>query len=175
MNKKCQLAVVAEGLGASAFDLSPKCHAEILAGEGIEYMIWGFFKRRYRRELVELEKNIESEKGRFLSLVTDVMGDIDAHNCRLIAQRQRRYMLEKGEDYNSIMKNTCSDTINYVNIEKLVREFKTHRSALDFSHAFITQALNDYESRKLKAKKKSNNEQIKTITESVQGKEKCFN
>ena len=47
LNEKCQLAVVAEHLGAE-FDLSPKCHAE-LAGEGIKY-IWGFFKRAYRKE-----------------------------------------------------------------------------------------------------------------------------
>ena len=76
MNKKCQLAVVAEGLGASAFDLSPKCHAEILAGEGIEY-IWGFFKRRYRREW-SLRKTSNQKKEDYLSLVTDIMGDIDA-------------------------------------------------------------------------------------------------
>ena len=114
---------------------SPKCHAE-LAGEGIEYS-WGFCKNAYRR-LPICEKRT---KDKFKESVRKVLNreNITTERVRKFARRARAYIcayyrLHHGDSNNE---SKQGDRISPEVIEKLVRDFKTHRCALDFENKFI--------------------------------------
>ena len=136
---------------------SPKCHAE-LAGEGIEYT-WGFVKNIYRRLPLSHKQSKES----FLSSVKYVLSRsvIKKEEVRKFARKARRYTcayyvldhnLQPSTDTfvdehgRTIIDLTGSTTLP--SIERLVKQFKTHRCALDFATEFITT-----EARKVNPKK----------------------
>ena len=118
-------------------DRSPKCHCEV-AGEGIEYS-WGFAKNRYRR----LPLKEKRKKEEFRRLVRDCLSRnyITTNIVRRFSKRARDYMCayqtlkDKSRDDNS--ENTNNHKPALVKIEKMCRDFKTRRSALDFDSTFI--------------------------------------
>ena len=135
---------------------SPKCHAE-LAGEGIEYT-WGFVKNIYRRMPLSQKRSKEN----FFSSVKHVLDRsvITKMKVRKFARKARRYTcayfvidnnLQPSTDTfvdergTSIIDLTGGTTLP--SIERLVKQFKTHRCALDFATEFITT-----EARKIKHK-----------------------
>ena len=112
-------------------DRSPKCHCEI-AGEGIEYS-WGFSKNRYRR----LPLKNKRKKDEFRNLVRDCLSRdmITTTIVRKFSKRARDYICS----YQILrtQKKDESTNLTLVRIEALHKDFKTHRSALDFDTAFI--------------------------------------
>ena len=117
---------------------SPKCHAK-LAGEGIEYS-WGFAKNAYRR----LPLSAKRSKDKFKESVRSVMGrdNLTTDRDRRFARRARGYLCayyrlahtKSSKQANSAQQ---SEHITPQQIEKMVRDFKTHRCALDFENKFI--------------------------------------
>jgi len=121
-------------------DRTPKCHCE-LAGEGIECS-WGCAKNHYRRLPLAEKKG----KQVFRETVRKCFSRevITTERVRLFSQRARAYTLayyamrqqqlsNSGTDENAA---ECDSTATPVNIEKLVKAFKTHRCAMDFDSAF---------------------------------------
>jgi hypothetical protein len=120
-------------------DHTPKCHCE-LAGEGIEYS-WGCAKNHYRRLPLALKKG----KQQFRETVRKCFSRevITIERVHLFSQRARAYtlayyamrqqQLSTGSDENAA---ECDSTATPVNIEKLVKLFKTHRCAMEFDSAF---------------------------------------
>ena len=131
---------------------SPKCHAE-LAGEGIEYS-WGLAKNRYRRLPYAQKRNKES----FLTSVRRVISplSITKMHVRKFARKARRYTCayyvldhnlkpssDRFVDENGKMVIDLTGSSTLPSIERLVKQFKTHRCALDFATKFITTEANN--------------------------------
>ena len=156
-----QLAFIAEKLGVD-IDFSPKCHPE-LAGEGIEYS-WGFAKRMYRREWLWQDDKDRKRKD-FFDLVRKVLsgkdnGALNKERIRRMAGRARGYIVaylmieEQGAGSESSSSGSSSSdgasgggekglsSVSFNMIEKMVKSYKTHRSALDFDFKFIRQLEN---------------------------------
>jgi hypothetical protein len=119
-------------------DRTPKCHPE-LAGEGIEYS-WGCAKNFYRR--LPLDEKRRKEK--FMGSVRRSMEREVLNQERVIkfSKRAREYIMS----YHTVRlqqqrQQTSSDDddplITPMKIEKLIKEFKTHRCALDFEYKYI--------------------------------------
>jgi hypothetical protein len=118
-------------------DRTPKCHCE-LAGEGIEYS-WGCAKNLYRRQPLKTKRG----KTNFRATVRQCFSReiLTIERVRLFSQRARAYMLayqmlreeEQGLSLTDVdVKNTSCP----VNVEKILKKFKTHRCAMDFDNAF---------------------------------------
>jgi hypothetical protein len=117
--------------------ITPKFHTEI-AGEGIEYS-WGIAKGKYRREPLESKKQ---GKAKFHELVKKCVCNknvLMVASVRKLSRRARAYicayyyvenkMSGQVDAENSLLSLPC--------IEALMKEFKTHRSAIDFDSIFI--------------------------------------
>ena len=128
---------------------TPKCHPEI-AGEGIEYG-WGCGKGFYRR----LPLSAKKTKIKFRESVKkslDMNNVLTIRRRRLFSKRVREYMVaysildnnnseQEGVDNNNSDDNgkqeeTKPQMTAYL-IEKIVKQYKSHRSAADFDAGFI--------------------------------------
>jgi hypothetical protein len=141
-------------LGVTVFT-TPKFHAE-LAGEGVEYS-WGLSKGQYRRKPLNKKKN---KKG-FHDLVHECTSceTITKERVRKFSRRARAYAcayytfhqnemnqrsINIGDDDlpNVRNENFLPDSaLSLVDIESMVKNFKTHRCALDFDRGFINAVL----------------------------------
>jgi len=109
---------------------SPKCHPEF-AGEGLEYF-WAFLKNAYRKIPYHLKKK---KKEDFLRTVDQQINKTHIQSVRRFARRARQYIcayysLQNGTEYQS--------AIPQEKIERMMKKFRAHRSALDFDQGFIT-------------------------------------
>jgi hypothetical protein len=125
-----------------AVDCTPKFHAE-LAGEGIEYS-WGYAKQLYcRKPLAEKRR-----RANFKSLVrrcTDPANEIDKVRVGKFVGRARAYIcayfqLAKGSNQEADDNVSKRQQAHFVDIERLMKSFKTHRCALDFDSGFISRS-----------------------------------
>ena len=133
-----------------------KCHPEI-AGEGIEYD-WGCGKGFYRR----LPLSAKKTKNKFRESVKSSL-DMDkvltVERRRLFSKRAREYMVA----YSILDNNNSEEVVEqglvegggpsdnepetkphmtaYL-IEKIVKQYKSHRSAADFDAGFINGIVN---------------------------------
>jgi hypothetical protein len=128
---------------------TPKCHPEI-AGEGIEYD-WGCGKGFYRR----LPLSAKKTKNKFRESVKkslDMDKVLTVQRRRLFSKRAREYMIaysildnnskevgglvEGGGQSDNGKQETKPHMTAYL-IEKIVKQYKSHRSATDFDAGFI--------------------------------------
>ena len=146
VNEKTALQSLGEELGV-VVDRSPKFHAE-LAGEGIEYC-WGFAKLRYRQIPYQKKRGRKN----FIELVVKVTANNDEFfNQRRVesfARRARSYMCAYyclSQQQQQVQESTNEHSPQhqqawFQDIERLMKSFKTHRSALDFDKAFLVGSL----------------------------------
>jgi hypothetical protein len=123
-------------------DRTPKCHCEF-AGEGIEYS-WGCSKNEYRMKPI----NEKRKKEQFRDTVRACLSRdvLTTERIRKFSARARAYMLaylalEHQSDESINPETTTSSTSIVAKIEKMVKEFKTHRCALDFDGGFIKSTI----------------------------------
>ncbi len=132
---------------------TPKCHPEI-AGEGIEYD-WGCGKGFYRR----LPLSAKKTKNKFRESVKkslDMDEVLTIKRRRLFSKRAREYMVaysildnnseevvglveegrQESDNGEQVKKETKPHMTAYL-IEKIVKQYKSHRSAADFNAGFI--------------------------------------
>ena len=137
-NEQTQLQYIAEKIGAKV-KLTPKCHPE-LAGEGIEYS-WGFGKRRYRREWAMQDDDKRTVED-FLALCRACLSNLETGDAltkarvRMMAGRARSYIIayaKMAED----QAGSENDPLTYALIGKMAKQYRAHRSALDFDLKFI--------------------------------------
>ena len=140
MEEETALEHLATQLGATV-RLTPKFHAE-LAGEGIEYC-WALAKGYYRR--MPLSRKMGREN--FKQLVKESICP-----CKLSA-RARAYicsyyqLAKTAEAGGSGGSNTTNSVVAehqpllYKEIERLMKDFKVHRCALDFDRGFVNAEL----------------------------------
>jgi hypothetical protein len=138
INEKTCLMYLGEKLGVEV-DGSTKCHPEI-AGEGIEYT-WGRAKGVYRRARLSQKKGKEN----FRQLVADCLSAEEGEGKgglikEMICKFSRwachyilAYFYLEHEEENNINQ----EGLHELNIERVQKEFKTHRSAIDFDEKFI--------------------------------------
>ena len=136
LGEKTSLMYLGERLGVEV-DRSTKCHPE-LAGEGIEYS-WGRAKSVYRRAKLADKKGKEN----FRRLVADCLsseqvagkGALTPEMIRKFSRRARQYIL--AYFFIEHKMNIEEEGLHEINIEGIKKEFKTHRSAIDFDEKFI--------------------------------------
>jgi len=139
-NERTSLQALGETLGATV-DRTPKCHPE-MAGEGIEYS-WGCGKNRYRHLPINQRKTKED----FFNSVRSCMNSaaITRDMIRRFSRRARRYMvcyyklakgLVEGGEYDTLKQDGL-----ILQVEKLLKECKTHRCAMDFDTKFIVESM----------------------------------
>ena len=109
---------------------TPKCHSK-LASEDIEYY-WAYAKNAYRQMPMKNKKG----KNNFRISVRKSFEGITLEMARKFARRARTYIIT----YDFIKKNNKegNEKMNVNIIDKVVKKFKSHRSALDFDKNFIT-------------------------------------
>ena len=120
-------------------DRTPKCHCEF-AGEGIEYS-WGCSKNEYRGKPI----NVKRKKENFRDTVRQCLSRdvLTTERVRKFSARARAYMLaylalDSNFEAATTPVNTTDIPVSAViKIEKMVKQFKTHRCALDFDGGFI--------------------------------------
>lgn len=114
----------------------PKCHCE-LAGEGIKYA-WGCAKNQYRRQHLKHKRGKEN----FRQIVRKCFSRevVSTERVWLFSQRARTYILAyhkiQQEQLTSSSTNNLDSTTSPVNVEKLLKRFKSHRCAIDFDSSF---------------------------------------
>ena len=127
-------------------DFTPKFHAE-LAGEGVEYC-WAHAKGYYRRMPLAQKRGREN----FKTLVKDSTCPVEQLTRERIckfASRARAYICTyyfldaetSEEGSNGMNLVTEKQVLLYSEIERLVKDFKTHRCALDFDRGFVNAEL----------------------------------
>ena len=123
--------------GHVVVDRTPKCHPE-LAGEGIEYS-WGCAKNFYRRLPLEKKKG----KDTFRKSVNEAISrdNLTTKRIRMFSRRAREYIISyKLMSHKQTLTGLDVDlhtNISEAKIEKMVKDFKTHRCALDFDSSFL--------------------------------------
>ena len=125
---------VGHELGVSVI-ITPKFHAE-MAGEGIEYS-WGVSKSVYRR------MPLASKKGKtsFKALVKECTSRdvLTTATVRKLSRRARTYICAYYALHQRKL-NNCEynmPTLTLSLLERLMKEFKTHRAAVDFDAGFV--------------------------------------
>jgi hypothetical protein len=131
----------AKKLGAT-LDRSPKCHPE-LAGEGIEY-VWALAKLWYRRQPISLKRR----KQQFHLLVLKATSRDDVlslDKVRKCSRRAREYMLayKAIESVAKEQEAAATDRLTHKLIEKCVKTYKSHRSAIDTDLKFVKSLENE--------------------------------
>ncbi len=114
-------------------DRTPKCHPE-LAGEGIEYS-WGCAKNYYRRLPLE-----EKRKKKFMGSVRKSLAmEVLNQECVIKFSKQaREYIMSYHTIWLEQQQTGEHDpVVTPMKIEKLAKEFKTHRCTLDFEYKYI--------------------------------------
>jgi len=138
LEEKTCLMYLGEHLNVEV-DRSTKCHPE-LAGEGIEYT-WGRAKGLYRKArlldkkgkenfLALVKRCLSTEEGKDLGSLTPAM-------IRKFSRRARQYILTYFWIEHGMEEKIKEGELSESNIEKVKREFKTHRNAIDFDERFI--------------------------------------
>ena len=138
-----------QNLGAQlgvTVQLTPKFHAE-LAGEGVEYC-WAHAKSFYRR------KPVSSKRGRenFKCLVKDCTSPdeiLTRERVQKFAARARAYICtyyhldlqQQGLNSDDVSVLAQKQELLYAEIERLMKDFKVHRCALDFDRGFVNSEL----------------------------------
>ena len=131
---------VGSELGVSVI-ITPKFHCE-LAGEGIEYS-WGVSKSLYRR------KPLISKKGKeaFKALVAECTSRdvLQTTTVRKLSRRARAYISAYFSLYECNKNNNQeAPALTLSLIERHVKEFKTHKAALDFDAGFVNAVVRSY-------------------------------
>ena len=125
-------------------DQTPKCHCE-LAGKGIEYS-WGCAKNLYRQQPLREKRSKETFKATVRKCLS--RNNLTTERVRSFSRRARQYILaylamqqvndqQSSTDSKEEDMTQASGQITPAKIEKLVKEFKTHRCAMDFDRGFI--------------------------------------
>jgi hypothetical protein len=124
---------------------TPKCHPEI-AGEGVEYD-WGCSKGVYRRLPIS-EKRSKSKFRESVRKCIDRDEVLTIARRRLFSKRAREYMLAYSilDNSDEIGSSEGVDDANKPHmtaylIEKIVKQYKSHRSASDFDTGFINRII----------------------------------
>lgn len=135
-NEETLLQTKAQEMGVLV-DRTPKCHCE-LAGEGIEYS-WGCAKNLYRRQPLKTKRTTNKFRATVRKCFTRDVVTIE--RVRLFSQRARAYMLayqflREEEQGLALSPTDVKSTSCPVKVEKIVKQFKTHRCAMDFDKAF---------------------------------------
>jgi hypothetical protein len=130
-------------------DRTPKCHCE-LAGEGIEYS-WGCAKNYYRNLPIKDKKSKELFKESVRKCLDNSMV-LNIERIRSFSRRARQYTIayytlqlqqnerQEQQQHETFLAN--GDTqLSSAKIESMVKDFKTHRCALDFDSAFIKSVI----------------------------------
>jgi hypothetical protein len=125
---------VGHALGVSVV-ITPKFHAE-MAGEGIEYS-WGVSKSVYRKMPLDSKKG----KSSFKALVKECTSRdvLRTETVRKLSRRARSYICAYYVLHQRKL-NNCNDnmpTLTLPLINRLMKEFKTHRAAVDFDAGFV--------------------------------------
>jgi hypothetical protein len=109
--------------------MTTKYHCEI-AGEGIE-MAWGYAKRCFK----SLPLKDRRTKALFHRSVKESLDKITIDLARRWSGRCRRYMIA----YKHMAEDEAAgQTKTYSEIERFVKEFKTHRNANDYDKQYIS-------------------------------------
>jgi hypothetical protein len=127
-------------LGAK-IDRTPKCHCE-LAGEGIEYS-WGCAKNFFRQQPLKDKRKKENFRNTVRHCISEKV--LTFERVRKFSRRAREYILayhtlhsqQQQQPPSSASSETDTHLITPMKIEALVKDFKTHRCALDFDKGFI--------------------------------------
>jgi hypothetical protein len=138
LEEKTSLTYLGERLGIEV-DRSTKCHPE-LAGEGIEYS-WGRAKSVYRRAKLAEKKGKEN----FRRLVKSCLstkegpgnGGLTPDTIRRFSRRARHYILAYFWIEHDQEEKIKEEGTSEINIERVKKEFKTHRNAIDFDEKII--------------------------------------
>jgi hypothetical protein len=131
-------------------DRTPKCHPE-MAGEGVEYS-WAGAKGFYCR----LPLSEKRSKAKFREAVTRCLDSelvLTMARQRMFSRRAREYMVAynamdnlEDEDGNTDEEKNGGQRRNPLMtaclIEKIVKLYKTHRSAADFDCGFVSAIVN---------------------------------
>ena len=127
--------------GQFSLDRSPKCHCE-LAGEGIEYA-WGCSKNWYRNQTMSEKKG----KKNFLALVQRSISreQLTTVRIRKFSRRARQYICayRAMQCENNDNASLAIDPEMLPRVEKILKEFRAHRCALDFDHKFCKAVQDD--------------------------------
>jgi len=128
---------------------TPKCHCK-LAGEGIEYA-WACSKKKDRSILLENKRGKENFVSRVRSCIS--REHITRERAQKFAKRARRYIMgyhvlhqqqsnENSSGDNSSM-GSKNEAIMPVKLEQMVKNFETHRCALDFDYSFCKEVFKE--------------------------------
>ena len=131
-NEQSILGKVAEKYGMEIW-FTPKYHCE-LAGEGIEYL-WGYAKRCYRRIPAKAKKSKKAFDACVRNVCSSAM--IGIERVRRFSRRARRYICSYFVMHDQMAEGDVQMKVNLEKIEDLVKQFKTHRCALDFDKKII--------------------------------------
>ena len=133
------LQLIAWKLGVHV-DRTPKCHCE-LAGEGIEYA-WACSKNKYRSLLLENKRGKENfMRSVRMCISRDIL---TREHAQKFARRARRYIMgyhmlhqmQQNDVHGNEMASSGKDlAIVPIKLEQMVKNFKTHRCALDFDYS----------------------------------------
>jgi hypothetical protein len=137
-NEVTQLQTVASSYGMRV-EMTPKYHAEI-AGCGIEYS-WGAAKSRYRQ--IPLDK--KRKKNDFKEAVRHSIDVLTTPTVRKCDRKARTYI--QAYYYLEVMQQgqgpQNEEQLSLSTIEKVQKDFKVHRSAIDFDRSFCYGLVND--------------------------------
>jgi hypothetical protein len=135
-----QLQTIASMYGMRV-EMTPKYHAEI-AGCGIEYS-WGAAKSRYRQ--IPLEK--KRKKSDFKEAVRRSIDVLTTPTVRKCDRKARTYI--QAYYYLEVMcqgeVTQPEEQLSLSTIEKVQKDFKVHRSAIDFDRSFCCALVNNPE------------------------------
>jgi len=123
-------------------DRTPKCHCK-LAEEGIEYA-WGCAKNYYRQQPMKEKRGTETFRETVRKCFAREV--ITTERVRLFSRRARAYILAYHKIRQDQLTGSSSSSLDLdssaaaspVNVEKLLKKFKTHRCAMDFDSAFCS-------------------------------------
>jgi hypothetical protein len=133
VNEETLLQTMARKMGVT-IDRTPKCHPE-MAGEGVEYA-WGCAKQYYRSQPLLSKRG----KKKFRDLVRKSLSPevLTVDKIRKFSRRARRYICAYYElSHPEASLEIKFEAIAPEIIERLVKKYKTHRSAVDFDGGFI--------------------------------------
>ncbi len=115
-------------------DCTPKCHPE-LTGKGIEYSR-GCAKNCYRKLPISKKKRMENFMGSVRRCLSDEV--ITQERVIKFSKCAHEYICAYHTLHKEQQETDLPDpVVTPMKVEKLVKEFKTHRSALDFDYSFI--------------------------------------
>jgi hypothetical protein len=137
-SEKTCLMFLGEKLGVEVGWLT-KSHQE-LAGEGIEYS-WSCAKSVYRKAKLCQKKGKENFKNLVSACISEEEGEgkggLTPEMIRCFSRRAWHYILAYFYLEHECGNRKNEEGFDELNIERVKKEFKTHRSAIDFNEKFI--------------------------------------